>query len=968
MAKRRRKVAQLDFLDKLIGRAILVSESFRKEFTDRLAEAIAEVGMRDEARVIAVTRAYLAAYNPLFAEHLSNAMILTWLGGYLEQVDNLPELVKRWMRDHRFWDQLPPEVPGIFGPGAKSPKAVRFPRIEKATESLFKRGLMTRPQYDRLTAAAKQATFTVAWIDDTAVIGKIRDALAETIAEGPTLDRFREKVEERLEASPLSPWHSEVIYRTNLMSAYRDGKESLLQHPIVQEVFPFREYVATHDGRVRDEHLALETLGIQGTGIYYSTDPVWDYFSVPWDYNCRCVTIPLRIADAARAGIEEAKEWLRTGVKPANPTYCLAKIPFRPKPGFGVRHGPLLSVGTASSVRMSAQPIRLGDVNPWVPFPGPRGGKRWRNIETGAKRYQKERPGAHETGGTSKASVHGVSALPVRGQHKPGGVVRPSQRQAAAAGQALPQTADARVGQGAAGVVPTQRPEAGVIANMMKRTRETGMEHGALFGPDGRQIGATVVGRHKDQEGFGYQGVQVTTTAEHPDGMTKVHTHPGVERPSKADYLDFFGDTKLSRSMILLGDGSRWEMTRTKATGDIAGHDVRQAWLRAEEDLIIDEGLESKDEQFTDRLFAKLEPMTGVHVEHVKGGSSAASKPQAVAAEHDTVGSVLDDRKLIEELGKYGYNIDPKSRLDISGNVTYLVGRGSVGKKNRTSVKAISGMLADELRVSALKSKIDRLVSEGAKVRETAFRKHGAIYTSGPIHLPSAVPGGLTQDVEAGFVTNTGEFLNREEAGLLVDGTRMMTGERLQKIKAEQKVSQSAPPARQHVAETAEFKRWFAGSKVVDADGKPIVVYHGSDSEISEFRPLTHFGTSKAADNLVRRGGFGEYIADANIYPVYLAIKRPFRIKDSGRQDDSDSIIMSVYVAGGLTRKEWQGISTVQQFIDIMRGKGYDGLVYRNDIEDDSDSWIVFDASQIKSATGNRGTFDPDDPDIRMAI
>lgn len=422
MAKRRRKVAQLDFLDKLIGRAILVSEAFRKEFTDRLVEAIAEVGMRDEARVIAVTRAYLASYNPLFAEHLSNAMILTWLGGYLEQVENLPELVKRWMRDHRFWDQLPPEVPGIFGPGAKSPKAVRFPRIEKATESLFKRGLMTRPQYDRLTAAAKQATFTVAWIDDTAVIGKIRDALAETIAEGPTLDRFREKVVEKLDTSPMGAWHSETVYRTNLMSAYRDGKESLLAHPIVQEVFPFAEYSATHDGRTRDNHLALEIFGIQGTAIYYATDPMWDYFTPPWDYNDRCIKIPMRIADAARAGIEEAKEWLRTGVKPANPTYCLDKIPFRPKPGFGVRHGPLLSVGTASSVRMSAQPIRLAEANPWVPFPGPRGGKRWRNVATGAERYQKERPGAHETGGDASkphtvAAEHAPSVPPPARQH-----------------------------------------------------------------------------------------------------------------------------------------------------------------------------------------------------------------------------------------------------------------------------------------------------------------------------------------------------------------------------------------------------------------------------------------------------------------------------------------------------------------------------------------------------------------------
>ena len=346
MAKKRRKVSRDKILDQMLGRALLTSEAVRAEFMERMIDAIIEVGWSDETGVIAVVRTYLAAYEPLLAEHLSNAMILTWLGGYIEQSKNLPTVVQKWMRDHAYWAQLPPEVPGIFGTGDKSPRAVRFPRIEKATESLFNRGLMTRPQYDRLSAAAKQATFTVAWIDDTKVIGKIRDALAEAIDEGPTLDVFREKVLDRLERSPMSAWHSETVYRTNLMSAYRDGKESLLQHPIVQEVFPFRQYFATHDGRVRDEHLALETLGIQGTGIYYNEDPVWDLFSVPWDYNCRCITVPMRIADAARAGIEEAKEWLKTGVKPASPTYCLGKISFRPKDGFGVRSGPLLSIST----------------------------------------------------------------------------------------------------------------------------------------------------------------------------------------------------------------------------------------------------------------------------------------------------------------------------------------------------------------------------------------------------------------------------------------------------------------------------------------------------------------------------------------------------------------------------------------------------------------------------------------------
>ena len=50
--------------------------------------------------------------------------------------------------------------------------------------------------------------------------------------------------------------------------------------------------------------------------------------------------------------------------------------------------------------------------------------------------------------------------------------------------------------------------------------------------------------------------------------------------------------------------------------------------------------------------------------------------------------------------------------------------------------------------------------------------------------------------------------------------------------------------AKNHVkqTDTPEFKAWFGKSKVVDADGKPLVVYHGTARKFDEF--------SKGADPL----------------------------------------------------------------------------------------------------------------------
>ena len=84
-----------------------------------------------------------------------------------------------------------------------------------------------------------------------------------------------------------------------------------------------------------------------------------------------------------------------------------------------------------------------------------------------------------------------------------------------------------------------------------------------------------------------------------------------------------------------------------------------------------------------------------------------------------------------------------------------------------------------------------------------------------------------------------------------------------------------------------EFKEWFGDSKVVDADGKPLRVYHGTGADILEFdtaasemrgtdteldliSPLgSHFAQDSAVgSNFGKRG---------SVYPVYLSIKNPRR-------------------------------------------------------------------------------------------
>ena len=65
--------------------------------------------------------------------------------------------------------------------------------------------------------------------------------------------------------------------------------------------------------------------------------------------------------------------------------------------------------------------------------------------------------------------------------------------------------------------------------------------------------------------------------------------------------------------------------------------------------------------------------------------------------------------------------------------------------------------------------------------------------------------------------------------------------------------------------------------------------------------------------------------------------------------------------------EKWLGSPRILAIVDAFKKCGYDGIVYRNDSEDKgSDSFIAFDANQVKSATDNTGAFDSANNDIRF--
>jgi SPP1 gp7 family putative phage head morphogenesis protein len=327
------------------GKSSIVFESIALVTRERIAQSIADHSSDTLPRRLDRLAGPLSAFVQMLRDHFPYVYISAWTVG----MDEVARLFPPWLQ-HEFRTGIrsrhnpePPNEP----PRSRWPRfpmfddddELRFPLIEAAAEKLANRDVMTRAQWDAANRYAMDRAFFITENIEPNAIEAIRDVLVDQIQSGASLRSFEKQVEESLGNIPISSGHLENVYRTNIQAAFRDGHETLLSDPTVSGVFPYQAYFAIHDGRVRHDHQALESLGLNGTNVYRRDDPFWDYFTPPWDYQCRCSVVAMTIESAAMAGVEEAKEWLRTGKPPYSPEWRLPEVlkVVQPNPTFGQR-------------------------------------------------------------------------------------------------------------------------------------------------------------------------------------------------------------------------------------------------------------------------------------------------------------------------------------------------------------------------------------------------------------------------------------------------------------------------------------------------------------------------------------------------------------------------------------------------------------------------------------------------------
>jgi ADP-ribose pyrophosphatase YjhB (NUDIX family) len=200
------------------------------------------------------------------------------------------------------------------------------------------------------------------------------------------------------------------------------------------------------------------------------------------------------------------------------------------------------------------------------------------------------------------------------------------------------------------------------------------------------------------------------------------------------------------------------------------------------------------------------------------------------------------------------------------------------------------------------------------------------------------------------------------------------------------------------------FRDWFAGSKVVDAEGLPKVVYHGGDAMgFTSFDPQrwkgpvegkSSFFFSDTPDIACTYAGDTKEIVPgagkgAGLYKVYLRMRRPLIVDARGAMWDALDLPASSEAARFVRSIEPSAVDpdgalyTETDTLVYYASHGpYDGIIFKNIIDEGpfgaecgrteteiakipkSTVYVVFTPNQIKSVR-NRGTFDVNDPDIR---
>ena len=197
--------------------------------------------------------------------------------------------------------------------------------------------------------------------------------------------------------------------------------------------------------------------------------------------------------------------------------------------------------------------------------------------------------------------------------------------------------------------------------------------------------------------------------------------------------------------------------------------------------------------------------------------------------------------------------------------------------------------------------------------------------------------------------------------------------------------------------QTKEFKKWFGNSKVVNADGTPKVMYHGTpNGNFDIFKKGANYFTENEqyADRYQNPSASsistGKVVDNPTTHAVYIKMEKPFDTRDSkareifedeflnqdGGYDEEGEETEHSWVSNGTELNENTGLpdwTDAEDLYHFIKDKGYDydGIIvdegadggYGSTVVNRGVAYVTFEPNQVKNVK-NSGEFDINNPNM----
>nr|WP_326209521.1 phage minor head protein [uncultured Oscillibacter sp.] len=172
--------------------------------------------------------------------------------------------------------------------------------FQEAVDYFKERIPVTAETFYQIAEEYRALAFTISGYTKAQILKKFYDELLSVLEEGGTLQEFQSNMNDFLESEGyegLAPQQAELIFRTNIQTAYNVGHYQQMTNPAVKELRPYWQYDAVNDEATRPSHLAMDGK------VFPADSPVWDVWFPPNGFKCRCTVRTLSKRQVEQRGL-----------------------------------------------------------------------------------------------------------------------------------------------------------------------------------------------------------------------------------------------------------------------------------------------------------------------------------------------------------------------------------------------------------------------------------------------------------------------------------------------------------------------------------------------------------------------------------------------------------------------------------------------------------------------------------------